>query len=93
MRHALPPHRKLLMPLHRASGVLNIKVEHQPRENHLDLVGGEEASGTRMPAVPKRQVRFVGGDELVARVICGRTTLAQLVRAEAVERLAVGVVL
>lgn len=46
-----------------------------------------------MPSVAKGQVRFVGSDELVASVVSRRATLTQLVRAEAVECLAVGVVL
>lgn len=93
MRHGLPPHSKLRVPLHRIPRVLNIKVEHQACENHLNLVGREKTSWASMPSVAKGQVRFVGSDELVASVVSRRATLTQLVRAEAVECLAVGVVL
>jgi hypothetical protein len=91
VRHSTLPNLNLLIPLRHSLGHLDIIPENQPRNNELHLVGGEEAARTRVPAVAKRQVHFIGRDELVARVV-GRAAVApQVVVPEAVELVAVWV--
>jgi hypothetical protein len=91
VRHSTLPNLNLLIPLRHSLGHLDIIPENQPRNNELHLVGGEEAARARVPAVAKRQVHFIGRDELVARVV-GRAAVApQVVVPEAVELVAVWV--
>lgn len=85
MRHTLSTHLNLRMPLRLIIRHLNIVLEHQPRQNHLNLIGSEEATRARMASVPETEVSLVGSDELVARNICCLAALAQVVGADTVE--------
>jgi hypothetical protein len=93
MRHTLPPHLNLRIPLLLVPGHLDIVLQHHPRQYHLNLIRRKEAPGTSVSPVPEAQVRFVGGDELVARNICCFTRRTQFLGAETVESRGRGVVL
>lgn len=54
-----------------AIGHLDIVLEEQCHENHFDFVSGEEATGASMAAISKHEVRLVGSDKLVARILDG----------------------
>jgi hypothetical protein len=85
MGHTLSPHLNLRMPLLTIPRHLDIVLEHQSRQYHLNLVRREEPTWTSMFPVSKAQVRFVCCDELVARDICCFPAGPQFLRAETVE--------
>jgi hypothetical protein len=93
MRHTLPPHLNLRIPLLRIPGHLNIILQHHPRQYHLNLIRRKEAPRTSVSPVSKTEIGFVGGDELVARDICCLTRRPQFLGAETVESRGRGVVL
>lgn len=70
--------RHLLVPLHHTSRHANIVVQKKSCEDHLDLIGGEKASWTRMSPVTEYHVVFIGGDELRARLRAWRTSIFAL---------------
>jgi hypothetical protein len=78
MRQTLRPYLQLLPPLLPAVGHTNIVLENQSAQHLLDFIRREEAAGTRVATVAKREVCFVGCHELVARVVGRRTALAEL---------------
>ena len=81
----LLPKVKIRIPHFTSVLVLDVEVEEQTSQNHLDLIGSKEPAGTRMPSIAEHQVLLVGRDELVARVVGRCARLSQLVRPEAVE--------
>lgn len=87
------------MPLRRITRHLDIVLQQDTRKEHLDLVGGEEASRACMAAIAPEQAGLVAGDELVlgagaglGHAVAVGLGMAQLVVAEAVELFGVGVV-
>lgn len=86
-----PPHLNLRISLGHTVRHLDIIIQNHLRNNHLNLIGGKEPSGTCMASIPKRQILLIRGHELVARVISRTAVAAQLVVPEAVEASAVGV--
>jgi hypothetical protein len=85
IRHQRPPNLQLLPPLRPPLRHLNIILQNQAREHQLDFIRRKEAAGARVAAVSKREIRLVGRDELVARVVCCAAPFAQLRGTEAVE--------
>lgn len=61
----------------------HVVLQQHSRQNHLDLITGEEAAGTGILAVAEVQVVGIRGGELMAIVLLG--LLPCFVEAEAVE--------
>jgi hypothetical protein len=85
MRHTLSSYLNLWMTFRLAIRHLDIVVEEQPRQDHLDLVSSKEATRASVGSVAESQVSLIGSDELVARDIRCLAASAQLVGAETVE--------
>lgn len=75
---------------------LDIIIQQCPAHDHLDLVGGKEASRTSVATVPKNEVILVNTDELIRRACSGLLNavksllFAHLVESERVEDVRVG---
>jgi hypothetical protein len=85
MRQTLRPHLQLLPPLRPPIRHPDIVLENQSAQHLLNFIRRKKPTGTRVAAVPKRQVRFVGSHELVARVISRGAAFAELGVPETVE--------
>lgn len=99
IRHTSNPYIKIRISPLLPTDIPDIPGQDCPGDNHLDLIGGEEASGAGMSTIPESQAVLTDADELIMRrslytrrggVVEGLVGFAHTVEAEAVEVIRVG---
>jgi hypothetical protein len=91
IRYDSPAHLQLWPYLRLVPGHLDVEVKQQSHNHHLDFVSRKEAPRARVVPVSPPEVRLVGRDVLVSRVVARCASLTQLIVSEAVESRAVGI--